>query len=508
MTLRTRFLVVAVVLVAALTAATVALVRGAVTALLRGELEKRAASIALHAAERAAEPLLTENQLELRLALLALTEHEADVAYAYFVGAQGQVIAHSFGDGFPRSLVGRPPPADGVERLQTDRGGVIHAAAPILGGDLGTAHVGLSEASLQATLAGVVRTLLGIAAAVILGGIALAAAAAEALTRPLLALTAAAEAAGDGDLGRTVETRSGGEVARLAQAFNRALARIGDAQARLIGANEALAAEIEERKRAEAVNLDLQAQLLQAQKLESIGRLVGGVAHDFNNILCAVLASGDLALRRLPANHPATEKVAVMVRESERAARLTQQLLAYGQRQVLQRRPTDLVTLVRRTADLLREALGNDVLLEVASGPGVPLVLADPGQIEQVVMNLAVNARDAMPGGGLLELRTAARDVPPPGLAGSEPLAPGRYATITVTDTGHGMAPEVQERIFDPFFTTKEIGKGTGLGLPTAVGIVRQHGGRIEVESEPGRGSRFRVLLPAAPQDEEERRGA
>jgi len=256
--------------------------------------------------------------------------------------------------------------------------------------------------------------------------------------------------------------------------------------------------EIAEHQTAEEDRLRLQTQLLQAQKMESVGRLAGGVAHDFNNILTAILSYAELSLMRLPENDPVREYLESIRGASEKAAGLTRQLLAFSRKQVLEMKVVDLNTVVTGMADLLKRLIGEDVLLKMRTKALESTVRADRGQLEQVLLNLTVNARDSMPSGGHLLIETAnagAEDVllKAPGMA-----KPGAYVMLSVTDTGHGMSAEVKERIFEPFFTTKEVGAGTGLGLATAYGIVKQHGGYVTVDSEPGKGTVFRVFLPVA----------
>jgi two-component system, cell cycle sensor histidine kinase and response regulator CckA len=231
---------------------------------------------------------------------------------------------------------------------------------------------------------------------------------------------------------------------------------------------------------------------LQSQKLEALGRLAGGVAHDFNNLLTVILGYADI-LKQYGADDHSREVGGEIQKAGERAAALTRQLLAFSRKQVLQPIVLDLNNLVQNLNTMLRRLINEDIDLTHALHPSAVWVKADPGQIEQVLTNLVVNARDAMPHGGRLLISTA--EVP-----SSRPNAlsagGGGYAILTVKDTGQGMDERVLKRLFEPFFTTKEVGKGTGLGLATVHGIVHQSGGRIEVESEPGRGSTFRVYLP------------
>ena len=255
-----------------------------------------------------------------------------------------------------------------------------------------------------------------------------------------------------------------------------------------------LVVDVSERVRSELALRETEEQLRQAQKMEAIGKLAGGVAHDFNNILTAIQGHARLLLTQME-DSGALADVVEIDRAAERAASLTRQLLAFGRRQVLQPRVLDLNETVGDLDRMLRRIIGEHVLMETSLDPDLPHVRVDPGQMEQVLVNLMVNAKDAMPGGGHLRISTrrevvAARD-------GVEGLQPGEHVILEVRDSGHGMAPEVHARIFEPFFTTKPVGKGTGLGLATVYGIVRQTGGAVTVRSEPGEGATFQVYLPA-----------
>ncbi len=254
--------------------------------------------------------------------------------------------------------------------------------------------------------------------------------------------------------------------------------------------------DITELKQAEEEQQRLNVLLLQAQKMESIGTLVSGISHDFNNVLLAVIGLSDAAMEMLPGDHPAHEYLTSVVGAAERGTDLVRQMLAFSRQQDLQIRLLDINELVQDVSRLLTHVLPRDVRLEVVPGEGLPEVMGDPGQIGQVLMNLVVNARDAMPGGGTLTIRTGATPVAERDPA-HQGIAAGHYVTVEVCDTGTGMTPEVQSRIFDPFFTTKGPDRGTGLGLATAYGIITQHDGGIRVQSKPGQGSIFTVYLPA-----------
>jgi signal transduction histidine kinase len=238
---------------------------------------------------------------------------------------------------------------------------------------------------------------------------------------------------------------------------------------------------------------EVEDELRHAQKMEAIGVLAGGVAHDFNNLLTAILGYCDLTLREQELPPRVRSHIGEIQRSGQRAAALTRQLLAFGRKQVLAPRLLDLNDVVASVDGLLRRIIGEDISLETRTAPDVRLVRADPNQVEQVLVNLVANARDAMPSGGDLTISTANR----PGDPADPALQQGPWVELTVRDTGVGIDPEIREKIFDPFFTTKAIGKGTGLGLASVYGIIRQSGGHVRVESAPGEGTAFRIYLPA-----------
>lgn len=302
---------------------------------------------------------------------------------------------------------------------------------------------------------------------------------------PLLGLADAAHAVTDDeDYSVRVKPRGRDEIGYLTLAFNRMLSTIEQRDADLRQAHD------EQRQ--------LQDQLLQAQKMESIGRLAGGVAHDFNNLLTVVVGCTDLALRRLPPDHEVYSLLDNIRQATGQATGLTQRLLAFARRQVIAPRLLDINIMLMETEKMLRTLIGDDIELAAIARPDLWMVKADASQVMQVLVNLTVNGRDAMPRGGRLTIEThnVTLNADQARLEGS--LDPGDYVLLTVTDTGTGIPEDVQPHLFEPFFTTKEQGKGTGLGLATCYGIVKQSGGVITFSTVPERGTQFRVYLPRA----------
>ena len=257
-----------------------------------------------------------------------------------------------------------------------------------------------------------------------------------------------------------------------------------------------LATDLTDRKRAEEALRASEEQLRQSQKMEAVGKLAGGVAHDFNNLLTAITCHSELSLRRLRQDDPLCRNIEAIRKASGRAASLTHQLLAFSRKQVLQSKVLDLNDIVVETNMLLRRLIGEDIDLLTVLDPALGKIKADPGQIGQVLMNLSVNARDAMPHGGKLIIETANIYIDKEYARRHVSIDSGWYVMLKVSDTGCGMDEATQKRIFEPFFTTKEVGKGTGLGLSTAYGIVKQSGGNIWVYSEVGRGTTLKIYLP------------
>lgn len=254
--------------------------------------------------------------------------------------------------------------------------------------------------------------------------------------------------------------------------------------------------DITEAKRKEEALMRSEEQLRQSQKMEAVGRLAGGVAHDFNNLLMVINGYSSMSLQKMETTHPLRKHTEEILKASERAGALTRQLLAFSRKQLLQPRVLDLNEVVNGMSKMLRRLIGENVELHTLFETSLGHVRADQGQIEQVIMNMAINARDAMPGGGKLTIRTANVFIDQKTSFRNRELEIGEYVMLSIGDTGVGMNDEIKSHLFEPFFTTKGIGKGTGLGLATSYGIICQSGGDVRVYSEPNSGTTFKIYLP------------
>lgn len=289
----------------------------------------------------------------------------------------------------------------------------------------------------------------------------------------------------------------------IQQAHDELEERVNERTVELRTALAALQAEIAERKQAEQTLQETEDQLRQSQKLEAVGRLAGGIAHDFNNLLTVIIGYSELLLLHRGLDDAALKQIKEIGRAGARAASLTRQLLAFSRKQVLRPVVLDLNSLTEGTGKMLDRLIGEDIQIITVLRPEIKRIHADPGQIEQVIVNLAVNARDAMPQGGKITIETANVELDKPYAATHIGARAGHYVMLSLSDTGTGMDAETQKQIFEPFFTTKEIGKGTGLGLSTVYGIVKQSGGNIWVYSEAGKGTTFKIYFPRVEGDAE-----
>ncbi|HEV2298355.1 MAG TPA: ATP-binding protein [Candidatus Acidoferrales bacterium] len=321
------------------------------------------------------------------------------------------------------------------------------------------------------------RALIGLLLVALFGGAAIVYLLSQRITQPLASLAEGVRALEQGDFNYPLAPRGDDEVAHVTRAF--------DAMRKNLQRNES------ERQK-------LEGELRQVSRIEAMGRLAGGVAHDFNNLLTVIKGHSGLLLDRLPASEALRGSTQQIASAADRAAGLTRQLLAFSRKQVLVPRVLDLNALISDLSKLLRRLIREDIELICEPAELLWRLKADPGQIEQVIMNLVVNASDAMAGGGKITIETYNVDAEVEAIAGPLGLQPGRYVALAVTDTGCGMDAETQAHIFEPFFTTKPEGKGTGLGLATVYGVVKQSNGHVFVESSPGLGSRFEIYLPQA----------
>jgi signal transduction histidine kinase/FixJ family two-component response regulator len=389
----------------------------------------------------------------------------------------GQALISTVGPLDESSVANNLATADGTQKIITDHGTFYASSLELTGASPSTVTFTVLESysGPMASLKRLNHVLEGVGLAAMLVGLGLAFVIAERSTRPLANLAEGVRALQRGDFSYPLEADGNDEITRVTRAF--------DEMRCTLQSNETQRQELED-------------QLRQSQKMEALGRLAGGVAHDFNNLLTVIKGHGDLMQDRLQPNDPLQASSKQITKAAERAAGLTRQLLAFCRMQMLEPKVIDLNALVSEMCTLLRRLVREDITFAFQAGESLGRVKADPGQLEQVIVNLTVNACDAMPQGGKLSIETRNVSVDFRLAAQRTPLQPGEYVLISVTDTGCGMDATTKSRVFEPFFTTKEQGKGTGLGLATVYGVVKQSGGYIWVDSEPGKGARFEVFLP------------
>jgi signal transduction histidine kinase/ActR/RegA family two-component response regulator len=407
-----------------------------------------------------------------------------DVSSAAVYGSDGRLLASYRGPGEPLDPPREAPP---LRRSIGEDGAVV--TAPVRLGDevVGTIYVRAGTEELAARARAYAAFLLAVFVALgaTLGSVLLAHLR-RTVTRPLGRLVAlTAEVRVSGDYSRRADVGRRDELGEVADGLNRMLAAIEERDAELARQRQGLEETVARRT----------AELAQAQKMEAVGRLAGGIAHDFNNILAVVLADARALEGDLPEGDQ-RDCAAEIAKAGERGAALTRQLLAFSRKQVLHPRPVDVAATIADLSKMLGRLIGEHIRLVLDVGAGRRTVTMDPAQLEHALVNLAVNARDAMPAGGTLRIGVGEAAIDPARAARLR-LAAGRYVVVEVADDGCGMTPEVMARVFEPFFTTKPQGKGTGLGLAIVYGAVEQSGGRVDVASAPNRGTTFTLYLPA-----------
>jgi signal transduction histidine kinase len=308
---------------------------------------------------------------------------------------------------------------------------------------------------------------------------------------PIEQLRTGAEQIGRGNLDYQIDFIRQDEIGQVAQAFNEMAGRLRDREALLMTRTAALEAEMLERRRTEE-------KLRQAEKMNAVGQLAAGIAHDFNNLLTIITGFAELLRYQLTSDSRSLELVDKILHSGQRAAELVRQLLTFSRKQTISPRVVDLNSVVKNIDWMLQRITNQDIELQTILAPDLWPVTLDPAQFEQVIINLAVNARDAMPHGGLLLLKTTNIRLDEKQVYPYLDLPPGEYVRLAISDTGIGMSAEIKDHIFEPFFTTKEVGKGTGLGLAVVFGMVKQSGGDIHVESQEGVGTTFEIYFPRA----------
>ncbi len=451
---------------------------------------------------------LTFNDPPAAAQVLGALRAKPDISAAYLYIPSGKLFASYRRDadataGDP----GPPEPESGGHRFETSS--LVLFRTTVLAGEPAgivclRSDLGVLRARVERYVGAVSLVLLGCILIVLL----LSSRIQAVLSRPIVTLAGTARSVSHNkDYSVRAILQGSDEIADLTRAFNDMLAQIQERDAALQMAHaqleahvdertRQLRAEIVERRQTEEALQRSEEQLRQSQKMEAVGRLAGGIAHDFNNLLTGITGYSQLLLRQVKPDNPWRRYLEEINKAGVRATSLTRQLLAFSRKQLLDPKVIDLNSLVQNMHAMLGPVIGEDIRLESDLQPDLGPVRADPGQIEQVIMNLAVNARDAMPQGGRLRIKTANVAVTDANAGAFVPRETGGHVLLEVSDTGCGIEAEIMPRIFEPFFTTKEKGRGTGLGLSMVYGIVKQSGGQIDVRSTPGQGATFTILLP------------
>lgn len=471
---------------------------------LREELQKRGVSIAHYISETLVGPLLSENRVDLQIQIHEYKKLEEEMEYIFVLSPKGEVLAHTFEEGFPEELKNanpiQPQQAQGIQTLITEQGKIFDIAVPVLKGELGTLHIGFLEVPIRKGIAHILKPLIVILLGVfvIAGGVTILLV--TFITRPISKLVAIAQAVSQGDFQHKIQIRTKDEIEELGNHFNKMmddLSRLVEREKEL-AATSAAAREAEKKAREIEVAYrklkEVQTQLVHAGRLAAVGELAAGIAHEINNPLAAILGQAQLLF--LQAEHKewidaktVHETCKSIETSSKRCKAITEGLLNFSRKGVALREKVDLSEVVEATTGLIAKQLHVDnVTLVKQLHPELPPVWFNKLQLQQVILNLISNARDAIVAKKSPGTLTITTDIDPQ----------KKEVRAIFKDTGGGISKENKQKLFQPFFTTKEPGEGTGLGLAICYGIVKEQGGRIEVESEVGKGSTFKIIFPVA----------
>lgn len=455
LTIRTKFILAVLFIILFPGFISTVFVHATMTEALADELQDRGVVITNNLASNAVEPLLTEDLLTIQHLLLSVKGAEDDVAYVYIANPGGHVLVHTFDEGFPKALLGVNVVTNQpyqVRLLDTDLGYIRDVAVPVLEGRAGTVHVGMSEAGIRREVSAMTRTLAGVTFLLMLGGILVAHIVGGLMARPIYAITRGTEEVGKGNLDYRIEVKGDDEISNLAEAFN---------------------------QMTENMNKSTE-MLIQSEKLASLGQLAAGVAHEVNNPLTNILLGAE-AVRDMDLDEDTRwERLDEIVSQAEVAAEIVNGLLVFSRQSKPEFVPVDVEELIDMALEVASHGMrGVQVIMDYEGN--LPEVEGDPTQLQQVFLNIILNSVQAMPKGGRLEILTSVED---------------GFIKTSFEDTGTGISRENIDKVFDPFFTTKMVGEGTGLGLSICLGIVERHGGKIDVQSQPGKGSIFTVELP------------
>jgi len=495
--LRTKFLGIIIGLIVLVGLASIGFVRTIVYHKLANELQKKGVFIAEHIAEESTSAILTEDILALQTLAIDYKKFEEDIVYIFFLDYKGEVLAHTFGETFPKDLIEAniisPTQIYNIQSLATERGAILDIAVPVLKGEAGVVRVGILQEPVKRGVENIVKLIIwGIIGISILGGI-VAITFAGTITKPISKLTKIVEAIGGGDLEQKVHINTRDEIGRLGVAFNKMSKDIKG----LLQKKEELttaAIELAERESAKADELekayhelrDTQMMLVQSEKLSALGELGAGVAHELNSPLAGVLSLIRTYLKEKDPGSEEYQDLKDMQEACEHMAKIIKDFSTFTRKSTGELTDVNITDVIESTLSFsARQIEKQGIKIEKDYDNNLPLIKGDESQLRQVVLNMVTNARDAISGEGTLKIVTRKSNTDK-----------GQFVEIEFSDTGVGISKEDIGRIFDPFFTTKRPGKGVGLGLSITHTIVKNHNGEILVDSEVGKGSTFIIRLP------------